>query len=87
MLAGRPILLLADTRSESAIELGKSEAGCTIGVRSSAAVLEGMNALLAASSDRLETMGINGRRYAQEFYSANQAVTKLNTILEAAYEA
>ncbi|MNP51415.1 hypothetical protein D3C76_1457300 [compost metagenome] len=50
-------------------------------------MLEGMNALLAASSDRLETMGINGRRYAQEFYSANQAVTKLNTILEAAYEA
>nr|NLU58815.1 glycosyltransferase family 4 protein [Pseudomonas sp. BIGb0427] len=39
MLAGRPILLLADERSESAIELGKSDAGHTIGVRTNAAVL------------------------------------------------
>lgn len=87
MLAGRPILLLADERSESAIELGKSDAGHTIGVRTNAAVLEGMNYLLNASSERLAAMGSNGREYAQEFYSAERAVPKLKAIVEDVYEA
>ncbi|MOA60330.1 hypothetical protein D3C78_1851780 [compost metagenome] len=55
-------------------------------MRSSAAVLEGMNHLLNSSPEQLETMGSNGRRYAKEFYSAERAVPKLKAILEAGYE-
>lgn len=87
MLASRPILLLADERSESAIELGKSGAGHTVGVRSTAAVRGGIDYMLNASPERLATMGCNGREYAEEYYSAERAVPKLKAIIESVYEA
>lgn len=86
MLAGKPILLLADKRSETAVELGKSGAGYLIGLRSNQAVLEGINFLLNSPVERLVSMGNSGREYAQEYYSAERAMPKLKAILESVYE-
>ncbi|QXH37111.1 glycosyltransferase family 4 protein [Pseudomonas muyukensis] len=87
MLASRPILLLADERSESASELRKADAGITVGVRSAAAVAEAMQRLQQATPERLSSMGANGRRYAHEFYSTERAVTKIRAIVEGLHEA
>ncbi|MGM7280385.1 glycosyltransferase family 4 protein [Pseudomonas guariconensis] len=83
MLAARPIFLMADSRSESAIELDKSGAGVISSIRDPESIALNLNKLVGLSEAHRESMGLLGRKYAEKFYSDAAALTVIKKILVA----
>jgi glycosyltransferase involved in cell wall biosynthesis len=82
LLSARPILLLTNSRSESAIELQKSGAGFCVEERSSKAISSCLDGFISLSPEERLAMGRSGRAYAENFYSSDLALAKINTIFE-----
>lgn len=84
LLSARPILLLTNSRSESAIELQKSGAGFCVEERSGEAISSCLGSFISMSPEERLAMGRSGRVYAENFYSSDLALAKINTIFEGA---
>lgn len=82
MLSARPIMLLTNKASESAMELMKSGAGLCVEERTGGAVSSCLDAFMRLSPQERLAMGASGRAYAENFYSSDLALAKLNTIFE-----
>lgn len=82
LLAARPIMLLTNSRSESAIELKNSGAGFCVEERSDGAISSCLDGFVRLSPEERMTMGRSGRAYAENFYSSDLALAKINTIFE-----
>ena len=67
LLSARPILLLTNSRSESAIELKKSGAGFCVEERSDEAICSCLGGFLRLSPEERLSMGRSGRAYAENF--------------------
>ncbi|MBV6750866.1 glycosyltransferase family 4 protein [Pseudomonas chlororaphis] len=82
MLSSRPIMLLTNKRSESAIELEKSGAGFCVEDRTDQAIFSCLDSLMELSPQERLSMGTSGRKYAENFYSSDVALAKINKIFE-----
>jgi len=82
MLSSRPVLLIADSKSESAKEVLRAECGFIVEERTPMSVADSLNDFSKLDDKQRREMGAKARGYAQRNYSFDGAVTQISRLLE-----
>lgn len=81
MLSGKPVLASVDMDSEVADEIERADCGIVVQPENESAIAEGMRRFITASSEQLNSWGMNARNYGLIHYSKKTALERMAKLL------